>query len=191
MRFLITIMLATMCAQVLYSQSASKATVIDANKEWSCYGHDAGGTRFSPLKQINDKNVKSLTLAWTYRTGELNMYTGTNAASKAAFEATPLMIGGILYFSTPSCRVIAIDAATGKHKWMYDPNVNLRDDHSEITTRCVSSWPAANDTANATAKRRILFGTIDGRLIALDAENGHPILDFGSNGQIDLKSGFG
>ena len=178
-----------MFAQTSFAQSTSKPTVIDANKEWTCYGHDAGGTRFSPLKEINEKNVKSLHLAWTYRTGELNMYAGTNAATKAAFEATPLMINGILYFSTPSCRVIAIDAITGKHKWMYDPNVNLRNGFSEITTRGVASWPAAGDTSSA--KRRILFGTIDGRLIALDADNGHPILTFGNNGQVDLKEGFG
>src|SRR5437763_7771648 len=80
----------------VFAQSATRPNLIDVNKEWSCYGHDPGGTRFSPLKQIDDRNVKALHVAWTYRTGELNMYAGTNAATKAAFEATPLMIDGTL-----------------------------------------------------------------------------------------------
>ena len=78
--------------------------------------------------------------AWTYQSGELETYEGTNIASKAAFEATPLMIDGVLYFSTPSNRVIAIDGASGKELWVYDPKVNLKGDYSEVTSRGVSKW---------------------------------------------------
>src|SRR6516225_1802460 len=75
----------------------------NSNSEWPAYGRDGGGARFSPLKQINDRNVSKLKVAWTYQTGELKKYEGTRAIEKAAFEATPLMIGQTLYFSTPSC----------------------------------------------------------------------------------------
>jgi quinoprotein glucose dehydrogenase len=100
---------------------------------WSAYGGDPGGSRYSSLTQINTGNVRSLKEAWTFRTGELETYKGTDAIEKAAFEATPVLIDNTLYFSTPSSRVFAIDPATGKQKWMYDPKVNLKKHYSEIT----------------------------------------------------------
>jgi quinoprotein glucose dehydrogenase len=157
--------------------------------EWPAYGRDAGGMRYAPIKQINSGNVKNLKIAWTCQTGELKTYEGTNAAEKAAFEATPLMIEGTLFFSTASCRVFAIDAATGKQKWVFDPKVDLSYDFSEITSRGVSAWPAGGQ--KATAGRKIFIGTIDGRLICLDAKTGNPITAFGNNGTVDLKEGLG
>ena len=76
--------------------------------DWPAYGHDAGGTRYSPLTQITPKNVAKLRRAWTYHTGELqgtrdSVRVGTTRRS--AFQTTPLMIGGVLYLSTPSTRV--------------------------------------------------------------------------------------
>src|SRR5678815_5101286 len=82
--------------------------------QWANYANDPGGMRYSPLKQVNVDNVKHLKPAWTYRSGELAAYEGTGLAHKAAFEATPLMVNGILYFSTPTNRVIALNATTGK-----------------------------------------------------------------------------
>ncbi|GAB3906611.1 quinoprotein glucose dehydrogenase [Larkinella knui] len=159
--------------------------------EWPAYGNDAGGMRFSPLKQINTGNVKQLTVAWTFRTGELEQYKDTYAEEKAAFEATPIMVDGTLFFSTPSSRVFAIDAATGLKKWSYDPEVYLRQDLSEITSRGVSVWPAANDKTAPKAAKRILIPTLDGRLIALDAATGEPVSTFGKGGTIDLRQGVG
>ena len=75
--------------------------------QWANYGNDPGGMRYSPLSQINIENVKNLKQVWTYQSGELKTYEGTNLGSKAAFEATPLMVNGVLYFSTPTNRVIA------------------------------------------------------------------------------------
>src|SRR5580704_17094865 len=108
--------------------------------DWSSHGNDPGGNRFSSLDQINIRNVNQLQVAWTFQTGELGTYEGTHAMEKAAFEATPLMIGNILYFSTPSDRVFAIDASNGKKLWLYDPKVDLHEDYSEITSRGVSIW---------------------------------------------------
>jgi len=160
---------------------------------WPCYGRDAGGARYSPLRQINDGNVQQLKLAWTCRTDELKTYAGTRVLEKAAFEATPIMIGNTLYFSTPSCRVLAVDAGTGQKKWVYDPQMDLHADYSEITSRGVSAWPAQGPAGTKDAAgevQRIFIATIDGRLIALDAKNGQPISSFGKEGSINLREGF-
>ncbi|MGA0558965.1 pyrroloquinoline quinone-dependent dehydrogenase [Larkinella sp. VNQ87] len=162
-----------------------------ASVEWPAYGNDAGGMRFSPLKQINTGNVKQLRVAWTFRTGELDLYKGTNAHEKAAFEATPVMVDGTLFFTTPTTRVFAIDAVTGQQKWSYDPDVYLRQDLSEVTSRGVSIWPAPADKANASALKRVFVPTLDGRLIALDAATGKPIPTFGQDGTVDLRAGVG
>ncbi|HLZ87793.1 MAG TPA: PQQ-binding-like beta-propeller repeat protein, partial [Puia sp.] len=148
---------------------------------WSCYGQNAGGSRYSALRQINSRNVAQLKVAWTCRTGELAKYEGTYALEKAAFETTPILIGRTLYLSTPSDRVIAVDAATGQQRWVYDPNVNLHADHSEISNRGVAYWSGG----------RVFIGTIDGRLIALDAATGRPAASFGKDGIVDLRAGVG
>lgn len=164
------------------------ARVMAQTKEgsWAYYGHDAGGTRYTPLQQINTGNVGQLTVAWTYRTGELKKYAGTSAIEKAAFETTPILRGRTLYFSTPSDRVIALDAVTGEEKWVYDPGVNLHDGYSEISSRGVAAWPAG-----AGEVSRLFIGTIDGRLIALDAATGRPAGSFGKDGAVDLRKGVG
>jgi quinoprotein glucose dehydrogenase len=150
---------------------------------WSYYGQDAGGKRYSSLHQVNDKNVGRLTVAWTFRTGELATYAGTGALDKAAFEATPILVGRTLYFSTPSDRVFAIDAATGQQRWVYDPHVDLHRDLSEISSRGVAAW-SDHDTL------RIFVGTIDGRLIALDGPTGLPVEHFSDHGIVNLRAGY-
>ena len=150
---------------------------------WAFYGKNPGGTRYTSLDQINDRNVGRLEPCWTYRTGELQKYQGNGAARKAAFETTPILIGRTLYLSTPSDRVIAIDAATGKERWVYDPGVNLHDDHSEISNRGVAYWAGLGG--------RIFIGTIDGRLIAVETGTGEPAADFGRAGVVDLREGLG
>lgn len=78
--------------------------------DWPAYGNDAGGSRYSPLAQIDRGNVQQLRVAWTYRTGEAG---DTSAArQKSAFEATPIVVDGTLFFSTPFNRVIALDPSS-------------------------------------------------------------------------------
>ncbi|HEX5085452.1 MAG TPA: pyrroloquinoline quinone-dependent dehydrogenase [Blastocatellia bacterium] len=153
--------------------------------EWPAYGRDPGGSRYSPLAQINRNNVKNLKVGWTYRTGAAEVKASD--ARKAAFEATPILVDGLLFLSTPYNRVIALDPATGAERWTYDPQVKLAREYSEVTSRGVSAWPAPNDKRKIA--RRIFAGTIDARLIALDAATGKPCADFGENGQIDLTRG--
>lgn len=150
---------------------------------WSSYGQDPGGKRYSALRQINDATVSKLALAWTFRTGELATYAGTGALDKAAFEATPILIGRTLYFSTPSDRVFAIDAATGQQRWVYNPRVDLHADYSEISSRGVAAWSGGDSL-------RIFVGTIDGRLIALDGHTGQPAAGFGDQGIVNLRAGY-
>jgi quinoprotein glucose dehydrogenase len=159
---------------------------------WGSYGGDAGGSRFSTNKQINVTNVAKLTPAWTFRTGELLQYEGNDAREDAAFEATPILANNTLYFTTASCRVFALDPATGKQKWMFDPKVDLNKGYSEVTSRGVTSWPLAEQSdLYRKYSPRIFFGTIDGRLIALDAKSGKPVTTFGNNGIINLQEGYG
>ena len=90
--------------------TAAALTAQTPDGSWSYYGQNAGGSRYTGLKQINKSNVSQLTTAWTYRTGELKKYEGTSVMEQAAFETTPILIGRTLYFSTPSDRVFAVDA---------------------------------------------------------------------------------
>lgn len=159
--------------------------------EWPAYARDPGGMRHSPLTQVNRDNVAQLELAWTYRTGELTTYDGTTLASKAAFEATPLMVDGVLYLSTPTNRVIALDAATGRARWVYDPKLDLTLNYAEVTSRGVALWTDLAKRPGEPGYRLVFVGTIDGRLIALDAATGRPRQEFGERGIVDLKVGTG
>ena len=149
--------------------------------DWSAYGRDAGGTRYSPLAQITRQNVTQLKLAWEYHTGALKPVTDLNR--KAAFEATPILVDGTLYLSTPFDQVIALDPASGKERWVFDPKIDRSHDYSEVTSRGVSTWVDPQ-----THKRRIFIGTIDARLISLDAATGKPSEGFA---EIDLTKDVG
>ncbi|MFP5262209.1 MAG: pyrroloquinoline quinone-dependent dehydrogenase [Blastocatellia bacterium] len=151
---------------------------------WPAYGRDLGGSRYSPLAQVNRTNVKDLKVAWTYRTGDINVQA--RSARNAAFEATPIFVDGTLYLSTPFSRVIALDPGTGKQRWAFDPKVDLSLSYSEVTSRGVSTWIDKHTKAGAAAARRIFIATLDARLCALDAATGAPCKDFGQDGQVDL-----
>ena len=154
--------------------------------EWPFYGGDEGGSRYSKLKQITRDNVSSLKRAWTYHTGELDIGLA-NAPFRASFSCTPLVIDGVMYLSTPSSRVIALDAETGTEIWTFDPQANKK--QREFNShRGVAYW-TGRSTDGKKIERRILFGTVDGRLIALNAETGKLIEGFGNSGAVDLRAG--
>jgi quinoprotein glucose dehydrogenase len=89
--------------------------------DWTAYGRDAGGERFSPIDVINRTNVASLQVAWTFRTGDAYQ---PPRGRPTAFEATPLYVDGTLYLSTPLGRVIALDPVSGRQRWVFDAKVN-------------------------------------------------------------------
>jgi len=150
--------------------------------EWSAYGRDAGGTRYSPLAQITRANVARLRLAWVYRTGDY-------LRDRGRFEAVPLVVDGTLYVSTPVGRVIALDPARGTERWRYDARVSLEGDYGDFANRGVSTWldPAARP--DTQCRRRVFLATVDARLIALDGGTGLPCTDFGAAGTVDLAGG--
>ncbi len=152
---------------------------------WPNYGHDGGGTRYSPAAQINRDNVALLKVAWTYRTGALDQIDH-DLKEHAAFEATPILVDGRLYLSTPLDHVIALEPETGKKIWEYDPKLDNSHGFSEVTSRGVSAWKDTAPKAGQPCGLRIFIGTLDARLIALDGETGKPCADFGANGQVDL-----
>jgi quinoprotein glucose dehydrogenase len=163
--------------------SASHAQV--SRGDWPAYGHDQFGSRFSPLTEIDRTTVSRLGIAWTYRTGEASEST----RQPVKFEATPLVVDGTMYLSTPFGRVIALDASTGKERWTYDAKIDRGGDWGDFANRGVSTWLDASAPASASCRRRIYLGTIDARIIALDAKTGAVCRGFGTNGAIFLKRG--
>lgn len=159
----------------------------DDDAQWQYYGGDAGGTRHADSRQITADNVDQLEIAWTVRTGELGV--GFLRADKLSFEATPILVDDTLYLSTPTNIVVALDAATGKFRWRHDPKTPRHLRYSEATSRGVAWW--TDDAADASVRcaQRIFIGTLDARLIALDARDGAPCVDFGSKGSVDLAAG--
>jgi len=175
--------------QLALAQTGGAASVNSSGNSspdagWPSYGHDAGGTRYSPATQINRDNVGQLKVAWTYRTGALDQ-VDDDLKEHAAFEATPILVDGRLYLSTPFDHVIALEPETGKKIWEYDPKLNTHG-FSETTSRGVSAWKDSAAKAGQPCRLRIFIGTLDARLIALDAETGKPCADFGAGGQVDL-----
>lgn len=172
--------------------------------DWPTYGHDPGGMRFSPLKDITAANVASLRPAWSYnlRPADAGAAAPNPSAQElaqraaegvgpppgaparrrgprpASSEATPLVVDGLMYITTPYRKVVALDATTGREAWSYDVATP-----GQPSLRGVEYWPG-----DARHGPRILFGSRDGFLTALDARTGRPATGFGENGILDLKT---
>jgi quinoprotein glucose dehydrogenase len=155
--------------------------------DWPYYGRDAGGARSSPLMQITRENVARLEVAWTFHTGETGIKP--TRGPEPSLEVTPLVIDGTMYIGTPLGKVIALDPATGKERWRFDSKVNPQRGYGDFVNRGVSTWLDARAKRGAPCRRRIYIGTIDARLIALDAASGTPCRDFGDSGTVDLRRG--
>jgi len=160
---------------------------LQGQADWPVYGHDAGGSRFSPAAQITRGNVNRLTVAWTYRTGETDPRFKTDKPT--AFEATPLVVDGTMYLGTPLGRVIALDPATGRERWVFDPKIRRDITYGDFASRGVSTWLDASAPAGSRCRRRIFVADAQSELIALDARDGRPCTGFGQNGKVDLKAG--
>lgn len=171
-----------------------------AQTDWPTYGHDAGGMRYSPLTQITPANVAKLTPAWTYHMKPATPAAapppaGASDAQRAAegagaprgrgrfnrqpsSQATPLVVGGVMYLTNPYGKVVALEPETGRQIWSYDVA-----GPGQPSLRGVEYWPG-----DGKAAPEILFATRDGRLLALDAATGQPVAGFGDKGVVDLKT---
>ncbi len=156
--------------------------------EWSYFGADQSGTKYSSLQQINRGNVSDLEVAWIYRTGELDRLSEVQS-KRQSFENTPVIIDGSLIVCTPVGRVIAIDPANGKERWVFDPNdYPLTEDIHYAKCRGVSHWLDPEAEADALCKRRILYGNWRFRVFAIDTKTGRPCPGFGDKGMVQFKS---
>ena len=137
--------------------------------------------------QITRDNVSRLQVAWTYRTGEADARFATT--KPASFEATPVVVDGTMYVGTPLGRVIALDAATGQERWIFDPLIARNIQYDDFANRGVSTWLDEAAPTGTPCRRRIFAATAQSQLVALDARDGEPCRDFGANGIVDLKAG--
>ena len=147
--------------------------------EWPTYGGDQGNTKYAPLDQINRDNAAKLKIAWRWRSDNLG------AKPEFNFQATPLMVDGVLYTTAGERRdVVAIDAGTGETLWLYrpDPSDTIGAAGRGGSGRGVAYFREGED-------ERIFLITRGYNLVALDARTGRPIRDFGEEGIVDLKEG--
>jgi quinoprotein glucose dehydrogenase len=166
---------------------------LDVSGPTSDWREYAGGTlHYSRLTQVTPANVKQLELAWRHRSGDYSAGSATSAPT--AFQVTPLVVNDMLYYCTPYMRVFALDPETGAERWMFNPHlVNKKPGGPyPLTCRGVAYWEEkTQDERPLTCARRILYGTRDSELIALDADTGYPCRDFGVDGRVALREGIG
>jgi quinoprotein glucose dehydrogenase len=163
-----------------------------AQNDWPTYGRDLAGTRYSPLKQINPANVTQLVRAWTYhmaaetaapaRAEEGNEAQGRGRGRGGGggriAEASPLIIGGVMYLTTGYGRVAALEPETGKVIWTYE----VKD--GAPAERGLEYW-----AGDSQSPPELFFGTSTGKLMALNARTGKPVPGFGNEGVVDMKPG--
>lgn len=187
---------------VASAPAATRQPVTNPQADWDHTGGGASNDRFAALDQINTGNVDKLEVAWTFRSGDVPMSTGTGAED----QLTPLQVGDKVFVCTPKNNVIALDADSGQQIWRHDVNATV----GGVWERCrglayfdatrpvpqptdtaASAVPAAVLPPGANCQRRILMNSIDARLYAFDAETGASCTGFGENGVVDLKRGIG
>ena len=149
--------------------SSSKAKSEDkrSQRDWPVYGGTSENNHFSPLQQINRKNVKRLGVAWTFDTGE-----------SGGLQTSPIVVDGVLYGLTPSQKVFALNAATGQLLWKFDSGTK-----GTQPDRGLAYWSDGKE-------KKILVGVMN-FVYALDAATGKPIPSFGKDGRIDLREDLG
>jgi len=143
-------------------------------RSWRVYGGGPESIRYSNLDQINRRNVDKLQVAWTFDTGD--------AFAGSEMQCNPIVVNGVLYATTPKLRVIALDAATGKLRWSFDPNDGAKITHS-IRNRGITYWEDGREQRIFVVSRHWLY--------ALDARTGARVTGFGDAGRVDLREGLG
>ena len=150
---------------------AAPAATSSANIDWPAYLGDKAGSLYSPLGQINRSNVAQLKVAWTYDTGD-----------KGEYQANNLIVAGVLYTASPTRKVIALDAGTGRELWIWNPR-SERPGAGGGRQRGLVFWQ------NETNGEQRIFTGVGNHLYALDPKSGETIRSFGQNGSIHLGSG--
>ncbi len=163
------ITLAVACVRSGHEQAAPAAV---ESGEWRHYLGDVGRSHYSPLSQIDRGNVDRLEVAWTYDTGPLE-------SALSQIQCNPIVVDGVLYGTTPRSHVFALDAATGRELWRFDPTAH--GSAAQGHNRGVVHWQSPSGPRIMAASGQDLW--------ALDAESGLPVLEFGEDGRVDLRGG--
>jgi quinoprotein glucose dehydrogenase len=184
----VSLLVVLLCACLALSQRLARPaqSTTAVTDDWQAYGHDPGGTRFSPLAQINRANVALLKVAWTFHVGDISQ--GTGGRKRSGLETTPILVDGTLYLTSGFNRVFALDPETGRQRWVYDPHTDLSGNYGDgLINRGVATWLDRARAKQAPCHRRIFEATLDARLIALDSVTGEPCADFGGGGEVSLR----
>lgn len=150
----------------------------EANQWWSAYGGSKEKTQYSALQQIDTTNAAQLQVAWVYRTGD------ADTVNNSQIQCNPLVIDGILYGTSPKLKLFALDAATGKEQWVFNPFDSLKGDRGFFimnNSRGLAYW--------TDGKEKRLFYSAGSHLYCINATTGTPVLGFGTGGKIDLHDG--
>ena len=152
-------------------------------QDWPAYGGDAGGGRYSAATEITPENVGRLAPAWTFHTGE----APRSGSPGSAFENTPILADGKLLVCTPMNRVIALDPASGREQWVFDPKLpaDLKPGNGFVC-RGVAVWNDTTAPPGSVCSARVVLATLDARVIELDLATGQPCEQFGTHGTIRL-----
>ena len=149
-----------------------------ASREWRSYGGGPAHTHYSPLKQIDRTNVARLVQAWSYDSGD--------AFEGSEMQCTPLIAHGVAFVTTPKLRLVALDAATGRQLWSFDPHDGA-EVKSKYRNRGLMYWESRDDGGRS----RRLYYSVDEKFYSIDARTGRPDAGFGYGGFINLKEGLG
>lgn len=162
------------------------ASVFAESNTWQTFNGDLKAQKYSPLTQITPRNVHNLSVAWKIHTGDVS--NGKGKLPPTVWSATPLFVNNTLYIGTPFYRVFALDPATGKTKWIFDPHAVLKPlTQPALKNRGVAYWQAKTLIPGKICQKRIYIGTMDAKLYAVDADTGQPCTDFGVQGKLDIN----
>ena len=155
---------------------------------WPTYAGAEGGTRYSPLNQINRSNVQDLEIAWIYNAGHLER--APQLRPMVGFQVTPILLpeeaGRHLVLCDPLNRVMALDPSTGEERWLFDPEIDLRPFAGRFNCRGVTYWRDPEAAEAEACAHRLVLATNDRRLAAVDARNGELCEGFGEGGFVDV-----
>lgn len=168
-------------AGILVASALFNSAVVGASG-WPITEGQPGGGRYSPLDEINTQNVHLLEEIWRYRHGDY--FEGSFPINRGtSFITTPIIVGDLLIFTTPTARVIALNAETGEERWIFDPELDREATYANMwANRGVSVWRGSSDDK---CSPRVFLTTLDARLIALDAKTGSPCENFSA---IELRA---
>ncbi|WP_240334250.1 pyrroloquinoline quinone-dependent dehydrogenase [Sphingobium estronivorans] len=152
--------------------------------DWPSYGGQSGGGHYSPANNVTPANVAGLETAWTYHIGMID----APGMTSPTFEATPIVAEGRMYVCSGVNRIAALDPETGRQIWVHDASVDTK---GAYLLNCRGVAYHRDPQAKGVCSARIFAGTLDARLIALDAADGKPCPGFGNDGSVALRSGLG